>query len=137
MRRRFLRVLMASFFLCGVGRAGTDSALRPAQPLPEFPACRSAEHPRMPERWRAVYLMAPFTTGQPVVAEIVHDAPLDATRFTLYGVARGVADFLVTGRAAYELASDSETVTQCRDLGDTGWRPLPPDWLAAGSQCTG
>jgi hypothetical protein len=137
MRGRALLVLLTCLFLCAGGRPGAAQDLRPVQPVPEFPACRSTAHPQLPPQWRATYLMAPFTTGQLVVAEIVHDASLAATRITLYGVKGGTADFLVTGDTTHELTSEGETVTECRALGDTGWRPLPQDWLGPGSQCAG
>src|SRR6478672_3338845 len=137
MRRRALLVLLTGLFLCGSGRPGPAQDSRPVQRVPEFPACRTTAHPQLPPHWRATYLMAPFTTGQLVVADIVHDASLAATRITLYGVKGGTADFLVTGDTTYELTFEGETVTECRALGDTGWRPLPQDWLAPGSQCTG
>src|ERR1051326_8384240 len=88
MRGRALLVLLTGLFLCAGGRPGAAQDLRPVQPVPEFPACRSTAHPPLPPRWRATYLMAPFTTGQLVVAEIIHDAPLAATRITLHGVKR-------------------------------------------------
>lgn len=91
----------------------------------------------MPQRWRATYLASPFTTGQLVVAEIVHDATIAATRISLHGVKRGAADFLVTGQSTYALVPKAGLDVACQDLGDTGWRPLPQDWLAAQSQCTG
>ncbi len=106
-------------------------------PLPDLSACNSSAHPRLPERFRALYLMAPFTTGQLVIGEIVHDGPLSATRFTLYGVERGVADFLVTGDGTYLLPSVATEAKNCTSLGDTGWRPLPADWLTDASRCTG
>jgi hypothetical protein len=137
MRGRALLVLLTGLFLCGGGRPGAAQDLRPVQPVPEFPACGSTAHPKLPPHWRATYLMAPFTTGQLLVAEIVHDARLAATRITLYGVKRGSAAFLVTGETTYELTSEGAAVTECRALGDTGWRPLPQDWLGAGSQCAG
>src|SRR5215208_85167 len=129
MRRRVLLVLLTGLLLCTGARTGAAQDLRPLRHLPEFPACGSTAHPQLPQQWRAEYLMAPFTTGQLVLAEIVHDAPLAATRIKLYGVKRGAADFLVTGNTTYELASDGEAVAGCRDFGDTGWRPLPQDWL--------
>src|SRR6478752_9475977 len=76
MRGRALLVLLTGLFLCAGGRPGAAQDLRPVQPVPEFPACRSTAHPRLPPHWRATYLMAPFTTGQLVVADIVHDASL-------------------------------------------------------------
>ena len=137
MRAFAVLLLLTGLLLCAGARAGLAEDFRPLQRLPEFPACRSTAHPQLPQHWRASYLMAPFTTGQIVVAEIVYDASVPATRITLYGVKHGAADFLVTGNTTYELIGDSDAVTGCRDLGDTGWRPLPQDWLAAGSQCTG
>lgn len=136
MRRRVLVLLMILLLAAGVG-ADAAQDLRPILRLPALPACRSTAHPELPQQWRATYLMAPFTTGQLMLAEIVHDAPLGATRITLYGVKHGAADFLTTGNTTYELVSDGGAVTGCRDLGDTGWRPLPRDWLDAGSQCAG
>jgi len=100
-------------------------------------ACTSTLHPQLPQQWRATYLMAPFTIGQLVLGEIVHDASLAATRITLYGAKRGSADFLVTRDKTYELVSEGTNLTECRELGDTGWRSLPRDWLSAQSQCTG
>ena len=137
MRGRALLVLLTGLFLCAGARPGAAQDLLPVQRVPEFPACRSTAHPRLPPHWRATYLMGPFTTGQLVLAEIVHDAPLAATRITLYGVKGGTADFLVAGDTTYELTSEGEAGTECRALGDTGWRPLPQDWLSAGSQCAG
>jgi len=137
MRGRALLVLLTGLFLCAGPRPGAAQDLRPVQRVPEFPACLSTAHPRLPPHWRATYLMAPFTTGQLVLAEIVHDAPLAATRITLYGVKGGTADFLVAGDTTYALTSEGAAVRECRALGDTGWRPLPQDWLSAGSQCAG
>ena len=137
MRPCVVLVLLTSFCVCAGAKAAVAQDLRPLQRLPEFPACRSTAHPQLPQHWRATYLMAPFTTGQLVLAEIVHDASLAATRITLHGVKRGTADFLVTGSTTYELASDGDAVTGCRGLGDTGWRPLSQDWLTAQSQCSG
>ena len=137
MRPCVVLVLLTSFCVCAGAKAAVAHDLRPLQRLPEFPACRSTAHPQLPQHWRATYLMAPFTTGQLVLAEIVHDASLAATRITLHGVKRGTADFLVTGSTTYELASDGDAVTGCRGLGDTGWRPLSQDWLTAQSQCSG
>jgi hypothetical protein len=89
----FISAATVAWLLQGA-RADKDGDLA-RLPLPQLSACSSSAHPRLPQRWRAIYLMAPFTTGQQVIAEIVHDGPLSATRLTLYGVERGVADFLV------------------------------------------
>src|SRR5437764_2440818 len=129
------RLLLPSLLLCAGPRVAVAEDLKPLQRLPELTACHSSAHPQLPPQWRATYLMAPFTTGQLVLSEIVHDASVAATRIRLYGVKHGSADFLVTGNTTYELVSDGDAVTECRALGDTGWRPLPQDWLAAGSQC--
>src|SRR5919205_3298129 len=101
MRGRALLVLLTGLFLCAGGRPGAAQDLQPVQPVPEFPACRSTAHPQLPQHWRATYLMAPFTTGQLVLAEIVHDDALAATRIKLYGIRRGAADFLVTDNTTY------------------------------------
>jgi hypothetical protein len=106
-------------------------------PLPQLNKCQAKSHPRLPDKWRGVYLMAPFTNAQLVVGEFAHDASIDATRIRLFGVKHGALDLLVQGERTYALASDRSTVAGCEDLGDTGWRPLPPDWLATGSQCAG
>src|SRR5437660_1975462 len=87
MGQRALQGLLGSLIFCASASAGQD--LRPLQPLPQLSACTSTLHPRLPQQWRATYLMAPFTIGQLVLGEIVHDASLAATRMTLYGAKRG------------------------------------------------
>jgi hypothetical protein len=89
--------------------------------LPQLEKCDGASRPRLPEKWRGSYLMAPFTNSQLVLAEIVSDQPLSAMRVKLYGVRRGSADLLVLGTNTYLLESDGAAI-QCRSLGDTGWR---------------
>jgi hypothetical protein len=111
-------------------------AQEPALPLPQLQACRDTSHPRLPEKWQATYLMAPFTQAQLVIGHVVHDESVGATRITLHGVRRGSLDLLLHGDKTFELTSTGSDVT-CRDLGNTGWRPLPRDWLTPGSQCTG
>ena len=106
-------------------------------PSPQLEACRDASHPRLPEKWRATYLMAPHVKRQLVLGEIVVDASLPGMRVKLYGVRQGSADLLVFGGTTYALPAEGSSVEECRDLGDTGWRPLPQDWLAPGSQCVG
>lgn len=106
-------------------------------PLLHLSACKSSSHPRLPERFRAIYLMAPFTSGQLVIAEIVHDGLLSATRFTLYGVEHGVTDFLVKDDTTYLLSSAENDAPNCSTLGNTGWQALPADWLSSASKCTG
>lgn len=131
----FISVCAVALMLLGARADRERDATR--LPLPRLSACSSLAHPRLPERFRATYLMAPFTTGQLVVGEIIHDGPLSATRLSLYGVERGVADFLVVGNTTYLLSSSETDDKSCTNLGDTGWRPLPADWLSAGSRCAG
>ena len=104
---------------------------------PKMLACSNARHPRLPEKWRATYLMAPFTSAQLVLAEIEHDSDLSATRAKLHGLKRGSLDLLVLGTHTYWLGADQQEVPRCHDLGDTGWRPLRRDWLAPTAQCVG
>src|SRR5215813_4756292 len=106
-------------------------------PLPKLEACRSASHPRLPEKWHATYLMAPFTRSQLVLGEIVVDDSISAMRVKLFGLRHGSADLFVSGDRTYALASDGSAVSDCQDLGDTGWRPLDRDWLTPRSRCTG
>jgi len=106
-------------------------------PLPKLELCRSTSHPRLPEKWQATYLMAPFTKSQLVLGEMVVDNSIPAMRVKLFGLRHGSADLFVTGDRTYALATDGSVVTDCQDLGDTGWRPLGRDWLTPQSQCTG
>ena len=82
MGQRALLGLLGSLIFCSSAWAGQD--LRQLQPLPRLSACTSTLHPQLPQQWRATYLMAPFTIGQLVLGEIVHDASLAATRITLH-----------------------------------------------------
>ena len=104
---------------------------------PKMLACSSTKHPTLPEKWRATYLMAPFNSAQLVLAEIEHDSDLNATHAKLHGLKRGSLDLLVLGTHTYRLGADQQEVPRCHDLGDTGWRPLRRDWLAATAQCVG
>jgi hypothetical protein len=54
----------------------------------------------------------------------------------LYGVRSGSVRLLVVGSKTYVLPQD-DSDGRCVELGDTGWRPLPRDWLAQGAQCVG
>lgn len=105
-------------------------------PVPELAACRSSAHPRTPQKWRATYLMAPFSKGQLVLGDIEHDGETAATRVKLYGVQHGSADLLVMGKNTYQVTSQGGE-TRCEDLGDSGWRPFAEDWLTSQSRCTG
>ena len=81
--------------------------------------------------------MAPHTNDQLVLSEVVADASLSAMRVKLYGLRRGSADLFVLGTKTYALEADGSTITTCRDLGDTGWRHLPREWLTRRSRCAG
>src|SRR5215208_4706009 len=83
-------------------------------PLPRLEQCAADTHPRLPEKWRATYLMAPFTRSQLVLSDIVYDAALPAMRVTLHGVKRGSADLLVVGDDTYVLSSAGTANQQCR-----------------------
>jgi hypothetical protein len=129
----FARPLAVALLISSAAAAQQQSALLP---MPQLEKCEGASRPRLPEKWRATYLMAPFTKSQLVLGEIVSDQALSAMRVKLYGVRNGSADLLVVGTNTYVVESDGAAI-QCRSLGDTGWRPLPQDWLTASSQCVG
>jgi hypothetical protein len=105
--------------------------------LPQLNACERSSLPRLPEKWHATYLMAPFAEAQLVLGDIVYDAAFPAMRVKLLGVRRGAVDLLVFGNITYVLEDPQSSAKRCRALGDTGWRPLPQDWLQARSQCFG
>lgn len=42
-------------------------------PLPHLETCQDGSHPVLPEKWRGAFLMAPFTSSQLVLSEIVYD----------------------------------------------------------------
>src|SRR5712691_6122900 len=123
----------AGLLICSVAAAQEQA---PLVPLPEVGVCEGSAHPRLPQQWHATYLLAPFTKGQLVLGDIVLDASRPAMRVRLLGVRRGSADLFIRGSSTYALVSNGSAITECRDLGDTGWRPLPQDWLTSGSQCT-
>jgi hypothetical protein len=133
MSRRLYALLSVTGLLIS-GAGAQDEGAR--MPLPQLATCESDTHPRLPERWRATYLMAPFVNGQLVLGEIVYDAALPAMRVRLFGVKGGSADLLVTATTTYALG-DAPASESCRDLGNTGWRPLPRDWLKPQSRCLG
>jgi hypothetical protein len=119
-----------------VSSAMADEKLTLLQ-LPRLEPCRATVPPRLPEKWRGVFLMSPFTKEQLVLSEIVHDAALPATRVRLFGVKAGAVDLLVAGTKTYALSTAKAGETVCRDLGDSGWRPLPRDLLASEARCAG
>jgi hypothetical protein len=105
-------------------------------PLPVVARCERTLHPELPVRWRGVFLMAPFHKAQLVLSDIVYDGAIPAMQVKLYGVRSGAANLLVLGNTTYLLSADGAN-DQCQELGDTGWRPLPRDWLAVGAKCVG
>jgi hypothetical protein len=112
------------------------------QPVEEVPpqhlaACGATRHPQLPQRWGATFLMAPFGEDQLVLAGIVHDGAIPAMRARLHGLARGSADILVAGSRTFLLSTDNGRIAECRDIGDTGWRSPPADWLGRKAQCVG
>jgi hypothetical protein len=66
-----------------------------------------------------------------------YDASLPAMRVKLYGLRHGSLDFFITDPDTYVLSSQGGAVSACEKLGDTGWRPLPPDLLLPRSRCVG
>jgi hypothetical protein len=56
---------------------------------------------------------------------------------SLYGLKRGTQDLFVQGDNTYALTSRRSQIVGCENLGDTGWRSLPQDWLKPQSQCAG
>jgi hypothetical protein len=108
-----------------------------APPLPALTQCAGSSHPLLPDKWHGTYLMAPFTKDQLVLGDFVTDSSIPATRIRLYGLKHGALDFQIEGRTTYLMSQDGNPSSECQDLGDTGWRPLPRDWLAAKAQCEG
>jgi hypothetical protein len=134
-----MRVWAALAAACALGSSGAAAQEQePMLPRPAVQACSSnASQSALPERWRASYLMAPFTTGQLVLGDITYDASLPAMRVTLFGLRRGALDLLVVGTDTYLLDRSDGNSPACRRLGDTGWRLLPRNWLTPQSQCVG
>jgi hypothetical protein len=127
-------VTLVGWLVSGPAPAQPSAAEVPQQHLA---ACAASGHPQLPQRWGATFLMAPFGEDQLVLAELVHDGAIPAMRARLHGLAHGSADILVAGARTYVLTADGGRLTECRDLGDTGWRPPPADWLARKAQCVG
>jgi hypothetical protein len=132
-------LLSVLIFVCALLDAPVIAQqVSPKLPLPDLMVCQSSVHPRLPERWRGVFLMAPFTNAQLVLSEVQYDGSLPAMRVKLYGLRGGNVDLFVEGSQTYELTSqDNDDGRSCAKIGDTGWRPLPQDWLSARSQCAG
>jgi hypothetical protein len=126
-------------FVCGLlDEPAIAQQVSPLLPVPELLACQSSVRPRLPEKWRGVFLMTPFTNAQLVLSEIQYDGSLPAMRVRLYGLRGGMLDLFVEGSETYELTlQNNDDVRSCARVGDTGWRPLPQDWLSPRSQCAG
>jgi len=129
------RLAIACALSCSANAASPQEQT-PLLPKLALSPCSIIERPELPDKWRATYLMAPFTSGQLMVGELIHDASLSAMRMRLFGVRRGALDLLIAGTETYLLES-KEGGLACRRWGDTGWRPLPHDWLTPQSQCVG
>jgi hypothetical protein len=131
------RVLAAAMVLSALQLPRAAAQVREdALALPRFAACRARPHPLLPGRWRATYLMAPFTSGQLVLGVFNVDTPRQAMRVRLYGLRRGALDILVKGTKTFVVSAGGQP-ENCTALGDTGLRPLPQDWLAEGAVCEG
>ena len=129
------RLAIACALSCSA-TAASPQEQTPLLPRLAISPCSKAERPELPDKWRATYLMAPFTSGQLMVGDLIHDASLPAMRVRLFGVRRGALDLLIAGSETYLLESNEGGLT-CRRLGDTGWRAFPRDWLTPQSQCVG
>src|SRR5262245_1661707 len=130
--RVFAHALLAALLLSPAAAQDESSLLS----RPKLEACQFPSHPQLPDKWRATYLLAPFTKSQLVLASMVYDSALSAMRVSLYGVRQGFLDLLIVGDHTYVLVADGSTIA-CQDLGDTGWRALGRDWLTPQSQCAG
>src|SRR5262249_61861143 len=85
-------------------RAAPAQIPDPGLRLPRMEQCQGNSHPMLPQKWRGVYLMMPFTPTQLVLSEIVYDGTLPAMLVRLYGVRSGAAELLVVGKKTYLLA---------------------------------
>jgi len=129
--------LLLCLLLAASASAATAEEQTPILPLPQLRQCQATARPLLPKKWQGTFLMAPFTNAQLAISDIVHDDELHATRMKVYGLRSGALDLFIQGDKTYALHSDGQQITDCEDLGDTGWRPLPRDWLAPQSQCVG
>ena len=134
---RSYQVAILVFIAMLFGGAASAQQKSPLIPLPELSPCQDASHPRLPEKWHAVFLMVPFTNAQLVLSDITYDASLPALRVKLYGLRNGSLDLFITHSDTYVLNSRDGGLSTCAGLGDTGLRPLPADWLSSQSQCVG
>jgi len=112
-------------------------AQTPALPLPTLSKCSTESHPQLPQKWRAIFLLTPFSNTQLVLGNFAYDGSHKAMRASLYGLKRGTLDLFVQGNNTFALVSRGSKIVGCEHLGDTGWRSLPQDWLNTESQCAG
>jgi hypothetical protein len=135
----FARMTMAfaslTALLISWGAAGQDQDATLA--MPAMARCTNSSHPLLPEKWHGTYLMAPFTRAQLTLGDFVYDGSIPALRVRLYGLRRGSLDLLIKGRTTYLLGEAEASPGDCLELGDTGLRPFPRDWLARDAQCAG
>src|SRR5262249_51028688 len=70
--------LFANLIVIGglIGETALAQQTTPILSLPQLSECKARTHPQLPVKWRAVFLMAPFTNAQLVLAEIVYDGSL-------------------------------------------------------------
>ncbi len=121
--------------LLALGAAAKD--LDTPAALPRLERCKDKAHPLLPDKWHGTYLMAPFIKAQLTLADIVYDSSISAVRIRLYGLKHGSLDLFIQGRTTFLLARDHVSGEHCMNLGDTGLRPPPRDWLAPNAQCAG
>src|SRR5438132_1116741 len=57
--------------------------------VPALAPCQVDAVPKLPRKWTAIGLLAPFTDDQLVVGQFSCDTTIPAMRATLYGVDRG------------------------------------------------
>jgi len=103
--------------------------------LPRMAPCERVSHPRLPAKWRGVFLMTPFTPSQLMISEIVYDEAVPAMQVKLVGVRSGAANFLVLKDKTF--VCEEDPLAQCAELDQREWAPLPRDLLAPRAQCAG
>lgn len=130
---------MRKTLACGVVLgvlAATAPTVAQNIPLPIMAACGQTTAPTLPEKWRAVALMLPFTREQLNVGEFIYDGALKLMRATVYGVESGAVDLLITERETYRLSGRYKAPDGCTALGSK--YGLPSDrWLTSDAVCTG
>ena len=131
-----MRGLSTCLLVIACSLASLARGQAPPLTVPRLEQCGKSSHPSLPERWHATFLSAPFTNSQLVLSDIVHDQTLSSTHVKLYGLRGGSMDLLVQGTSTF-LLSRQGSAPACENLGDTGWRPMPLDWLAPTSRCVG